>query len=60
MGNKWYDGDTVSFNTTYTEDSIKEIDDKLNNIDFYIYPDDSIINTNNTDFIELIIKHAAE
>lgn len=52
--------DTVSFNTTYTEDSIKEIDDKLNDINFYIYPDDSIIASNNTDYVELVIKHMAE
>ena len=55
-----FDGDTCSFNTVYTDDSINEIDSKLDDVGFYLYPDNTVIDSNSNDFVDLVIKHITE
>lgn len=55
-----FDGDVCSLNITYTDEAIKENDDKLNDINFYIYPDNSMIASASNDFVDLVIKHITE
>ena len=52
-----YDGDTVSLNIVLTDESIKEIDDYLDNKQFYITPSGDLAHSMSTDTIDLVLKH---
>ena len=52
-----FDGDTVSFNIGYTDDTIKEIDDKLNSKSFYIAPDGALTYSAQTDTIDYVLAY---
>jgi hypothetical protein len=51
-----FDGDTMSLNILYTDESIKEINDILNNKDYYIKPDGSLAFSPVTDTLQYVIK----
>lgn len=52
--------DTCSFNIIFTEESIKEIRDKLNDINFYLNPDNSMQASTSNDVSELVVSHMTE
>lgn len=55
-----FDGDTVSLNVVYTEESIKEITDLLNNSKYYITPDGSMSYSADDDIINLVLAHMTD
>ena len=55
-----FDGDKVSFNILYTEESIKEVKDYLNSIKNIVSPDGKLIVTAATDPIDLTMKFLTE
>lgn len=52
--------DTVSLNIVYTEESIKEITDLLNNSKYYITPDGSMSYSADDDIINLVLAHMTD
>jgi hypothetical protein len=52
-----FDGDTVSFNILYTDESIAEINDLLNSKEYYLSPDGRLLYSANTDTLSLVLKH---
>lgn len=52
-----FDGDTVSFNILYEDESIKEIEDLLNSKEYYLSPDGRLLYSANTDTLSLVLKH---
>ena len=52
-----FDGDTMSMNVLYTEESIKEIENMFNSKEFYITPDGEIAFTMSQGVTELVIAH---
>ena len=55
-----FDGDTVSLNVVYTEDSIKEVNDLLNSNKYYLSPEGSIAYSADDDVISLVLKHMTD
>lgn len=52
-----FDGDTMSMNVLYTEESIKEIEKMLNSKEYYITPDGEITFTMSVAVNELVVAH---
>lgn len=52
--------DTVSLNVVYTEDSIKEITELLNNSKYYITPDGNMAYSADDDVINLVLAHMTD
>jgi hypothetical protein len=52
-----FDGDKVSLNVLYTEESIAEINKLLNSKEFYITPTGEITFSIKTDTLELVMLH---
>lgn len=52
-----HDGDTVSFNLLYTDESIKEIDELLKSKKYYLTPNNELMYRISTDPLELVLKH---
>jgi len=50
-----YDGDKVSFNILYTDDSIKEIDELMSKKEFYLSPDGRLIFTPETGTLDYVV-----
>lgn len=55
-----FDGDVVSLNIVYTEDSIKEINELLNSNKYYLSPEGSIAYSADDDVIGLVLKHMTD
>lgn len=52
-----FDGDVMSMVTVCTEESIKEIKDKLNDPNYYLSSDNSMVYSSNNGVIEVVLKH---
>lgn len=52
-----FDGDKDAYNILLTDDSVKEIEDKLNSIEYYVTPEGDLTFSLETDNTELIFKH---
>lgn len=55
-----YDGDTVSLNILYTDDSIKEINDMLDDKKFYITPDGDITYSIVSDTLKYVVGYMSK
>ena len=55
-----FDGDMMSFNVLYTDESIKEINDLLDNKSYYIRPDGEIAFSPITGTLEYVVKTMAD
>ena len=54
------DGDTISFNTVVTKESVREIDNLLASKSFYITPDGKLTYSAETDTLNYVLKHLSK
>lgn len=54
------DGDTISFNTVITKESVREIDNLLASKSFYITPDGKLTYSAETDTLNYVLKHLSK
>ena len=54
------DGDTISFNSVVTKESVKEIDNLLASKSFYITPDGKLTYSAETDTLNYVLKHLSK
>lgn len=55
-----YDGDTVSLNVVYTEESIQEIKQLLSSAKYYLTPEGTMAYSANDDVIDLVLSHMTD
>lgn len=55
-----FDGDTMSLNILYTDESIKEVNGLLDSKDYYIKPDGTLAFSPETDILNYVVKTMAD